>query len=448
MPEFRRTIVDSHRSPLPARAPDTARDALEAELDFGRYLRVFARHRLWLVCGALIGAVAGMTVSMTRPTRYEATTTVVAYPPAASSGNVGRGAVRALFENQTLASGVIEELGLNRPPHELTLHTFTTRALRIEEVAGSNLFKLRVQLADPRLAMEASRRLAQKAVAHNKHLAEEAGAILRDHLKPHVDDAAERVDAAARNLLAFRTQAQLEVLKADTDAMLGERSNLLNLSIEIESEKARLTSSEEELRKQQAALSVERARALADASTPFDGTTPPTRSAANDARMRSELSRDTPEGAAKPPAHPSSTPAAGSIAETLQLRIAATRARLAALERKRREIVNVRKLNGTDLQKLSTLYEREMELTRRQDAYDLAQRAYADVALRYEQARSESVAQRPSLQIVDEAVPPDKPLPRKRIQIVLLSILGGLMAAAVAALAWESLTGRQQGIAA
>jgi uncharacterized protein involved in exopolysaccharide biosynthesis len=42
------------------------------------------------------------------------------------------------------------------------------------------------------------------------------------------------------------------------------------------------------------------------------------------------------------------------------------------------------------------------------------------------------------LQVVDEALPPDSPLPRKRLETIALGLASGLILAILVALAWAS----------
>ena len=90
-------------------------------------------------------------ISRTKPVLYEGVTTVLVLPPSkvdvrtASTANF-----RALLENDTHSLQVISELGLDKPPFSLTPQRFHDEALQVEEVAGTNLVKVRVRLSDRR----------------------------------------------------------------------------------------------------------------------------------------------------------------------------------------------------------------------------------------------------------------------------------------------------------
>jgi uncharacterized protein involved in exopolysaccharide biosynthesis len=406
--------------PLPTRPEDP----LEDEIDFSRYFRVFARHWMLLVIAALIGAALGFAVTRTKPVLYEGVTTLLVLPPSkvdvrtASTANF-----RALLENFTHSSQVITELGLDKPPFSLTPQRFHDQALQVEEVPGTNLVRVRVKLTDPRLATEASRRLAQKAVSLNAEVSRREGTSIRDLLKVHLDESSAQLKAAETQLLAFQRAAQIELLQRDTDAMMYERGELLRLTLDIEGEKARLSSAESEISKQQRILPVGRSVMSEDAL-----------------RRAAQSTRDIPANAAIDDAQKLdlSSSLLNPVYQTLEFQIASSRARLASLLQQRRELVEVKKLGGRELKELNELYGRNIELARLQTNYQLATRVYSDVKVRYEETRSEGVGSSAVLQVVDEAIPPDRPLSRQAAKSTGVGMVVGLMLAALVSLALDS----------
>jgi polysaccharide biosynthesis transport protein len=402
-------------------------------LDLGQYLETIRRHRVLLVLGTLVGAAAGLTLASVRPVLYEAVTTLIVLSPSGPDSRANAGTYRAALENLTLASQVVEELGLNRPPANVSAQRFLTNAVEVQESTGTNLVRLRVRLEDPAQAAEAARRLAHKAVALNDEVNRREGASLRDELRTHLDAAAERRESAEERLLAYQREAQVDLLKRDTEAMLDERGEVLKLLIAIEGERARLATAEEELAKQQPLLSVGRAVQ------------------AEEALRRAALAAESREARPRPPGESStsalqetgrlldtdpldlSNPFVNPIYQTLEFQIATSRARLAWLEGQRREMLEVQKLGGSELRELTSLYERELQLVRLQQDYELAQNVYGDVALKYERARTDVLGTMPRLQIVDEAIEPDRPLSRGRLRWLGLGLAVGLFLAASAA---------------
>jgi protein tyrosine kinase modulator len=432
VPEANRppTMVAGPRDLSSAPLPSAQDDILEDEIDFSRYVRVFARHWMLLVVFALVGAAAGFAVSRTKPILYEGVTTVLVLPPAkvdvrtASTANF-----RALLENLTHSLQVITELGLDKPPFSLTPQAFHDRALQVEEVPGTNLVKVRVRLTDPTRAMEASRRLAQKAVSLNSEISQREGSSIRDLLKAHLDEASDQLKSAETQLLSFKRSAQIDLLQRDTDAMMYERGELLRLTIDIESEKARLSAAESEITKQPRVLSIGRSVQSEEAL-----------------RRAAESDQTNPANAAIKDAQSLdlSNPYINPVYQTLQFQIASSRARLAALQQQQRELVDVKKLGGRELKELSELYSGEIELARLQTNYDLAKRVYSDVRVRYEETRSEGVGSSAVLQIVDDAIPPDRPLSRQTAKLTALGLVAGFILAALVALVLDSRQRRDQ----
>jgi protein tyrosine kinase modulator len=426
-------VPEAHRSPsavsgardlTPAPLPRRSDDGFEDEIDFTRYFRVFAQHWILLVVLALVGGLTGFVVSRLKPVLYEGVTTILISPPAkvdvrtASIANF-----RALLENLTHASQVINELALDKPPFSLTAQRFHDEAMQIEEIPGTNLVKVRVRLSDPQRAMEASKRLSQKAVSLNTEISRREGSSIRDLLQAHLNDASDQLKAAETQLLAYQREAQVELLERDTDAMIYERGELLRLTIDIESEKARLSAAESEITKQQRVLSVPRSVPSEDAL-----------------RRAAELDRENPAAAAIKDAQTLdlSNPFINPVYQTLALQIASSRARLAGLQQQRRELIEVKKLGGRELKELSELYSRQIHLARLQTNYDLAKKVYGDIRLRYEETRSDGVGSSAVLQVVDAAIPPDRPLSRQTGKSTALGFVAGFMVAALAALALDS----------
>jgi uncharacterized protein involved in exopolysaccharide biosynthesis len=126
------------------------------------------------------------------------------------------------------------------------------------------------------------------------------------------------------------------------------------------------------------------------------------------------------------------------VYQTLAFQIATSRTRLAGLERERREMLVVRGLGASRFRELSDLHQRELELTRLQAEYDLATRVHADLALRYEQSRTDYFETMVQLQVVDEAIRPEYPLPRQRARSTAMGLMAGLALASALALALGS----------
>ena len=271
--------MDPTAEPVRTSVAPTA-DLSSDAIDFQFYSRALRRGWVLLLLGSLTGAAAGFSVAAMRPILYEGTTTLVAIP-APGLENTSRNIqdFRPFLENLTLVSEIISELSLNGEPHNLTPQRFISERLTVGELRDANFIKVGVRLGDPALAAEASRRLANKATSLSRLISQTHGSSVRDQLKRYLDQARERLQSAEKELLTFKRQAQVELLKADADAMLAERGDLLNLAIGIESERARLKTAQEELTKYDRVLTIPRAVgaeiALQRAASTTDPGTPP-----------------------------------------------------------------------------------------------------------------------------------------------------------------------------
>jgi len=426
-------VPEAHRGPTalpgardlsPASLPPRRDDGFDDEIDFSRYVRVVARHWMLLVVVALAGAALGFAYSRTKPVLYEGVTTVLISPPPRADARTTTAAnFRVLLQNLTLSLQVINELGIDKPPFSLTAQRFRDEALQVEEVPGTNLVRVRVKLTDPGPAMEASRRLAQKAMSLNAEITRREGSSIRDLLSGQLKESSDQLKTAETQYVAFQREAQIELLESDTDAMIYERGELLRLTIDIEGEKARLKTAESEIAKQPRILSVGRSVPSEDAL-----------------RRAAESDRENPANASMKDAQmlDLSNPLINPVYQTLEFQIASGRARLAALEQQRREVVDVKKLGGRELKALSDLYSRRIELARLESSYNLAKKVYGDLRLRYEETRSEGIGSAAVLQVVDDAIPPDRPLSRRGARSTALGFVSGLMIAALLALALDS----------
>jgi capsule polysaccharide export protein KpsE/RkpR len=474
LPDVQRVAV----VPAAQRDPAGSDQSYEERLQLGRYVAVLWRHRFLIIVLTAAGAIAGLLASAMKPTMYEASATLMVVPPARNDLRPGAIAnSRALLENLSLAGRVSAELGLDRPPLSYTAQRFLESAVSVDELRGTNLVRLRVKLPNPQTAMQAAQSLSHKAVALNSAIATQDGIARRDQLKAELDDAAGRLRTAEQALLEYQSTAQVELLKRDTDAMLDERGDLLKLLVEIEGEKARLAAAEAELGKHRPILAVPRLTAAEEAlrhapSAPPAAASRPLKEAAENAdvspdrlRQADRASADKPaaggsalgdtrksaekartpasaqtsvprgqEGQADPEALDLTDPYVNPVYQTLTFQIATSRARLALLERQRHELVDVKKLGGPESQQLRELYARQMELERRQTTYDLARKVYSDLSMRYDESRTEVLGTTPQLQVIDEAVLPDRPLPRKRLQTILLGLVVGFLLATLASI--------------
>jgi uncharacterized protein involved in exopolysaccharide biosynthesis len=381
------------------------------------YVRALQRRWILAVAGAALGGALFFGLASRQRLMYEGVTTLLVVPPSQPGGaQMNLATFRVIVENATLASQIIEELKLEGAPHALTPQAFVQRALVVQEVRGTNVVRIAVTLADPQMAAEASRLLAQKAVLLTRQISQREGNSIQEQLNNHVNDARDRLQQVEQELLSYQKRAQIELVQEDTAALLKERGNLLRLVVDIERERASLAAAELEIKRQQPLLSVARAPAAEDALRRQLGTT----------------------GELDPRQLDLTNPFVNPVYQTLDFQIALSRTRIAALERERDELINVKGLGGTELVQLSKLYQRQIEQARLQASLDLARRVHDDVALRYAQSRTTVLATSAQVQVVDQAQPPDHPVSRKRLQNSALGSAAGFLFAVLLILLWES----------
>lgn len=387
------------------------------------YVVAVQRWSMLILVGALVGGAIAFWNAGRRPLQYQGVTTLLVVPPSQPGGALMNPATfQAIVQNLAHASEVIDELKLRdalKLGDTLTPHRFLERALSVEEVRGTNIVRVKVTLPDPQLAADASRRMAQKAIVLAQQIAQLNGVSVQEQLKRYLTDAAERMQQAERELLEYKQRAQVDLIKGDTATQLRTRAELLPLVIELEGERARVTAAEKEIGLQQPLLQAARN---------------PT---AENALQRSAAAAADP-GAIDAQQLDLSNPLVNPVYQTLDFQIAISRTRIAALERRRDEVMNVKKLGGSELAQLSELYRREIDQARLQASFDLSMKVHGDLALRYEQSRTQPVGNTSQLQVVDQALPPDDPLARKRLQNGMLGAGMGFLGTALIALLWES----------
>jgi uncharacterized protein involved in exopolysaccharide biosynthesis len=388
------------------------------------YVRALQRHWFLILAGVVLGAAIAIWTTSTQPVRYQGITTLLVVPPSEPGGaQINPATFRAIVENGTLAAQVIAELNLEG---EVSPQSFVERALSVEEVRGTNIVRVKVTLPDPGKAAEASRRLAHKAILLTQQITLQEGTAIQDQLKSHLSDARERLAIAEKELLTYKQGAQVDVIEEDANAQLRERGSLLSLVVNIESERARLSAAEAEIKRQQPLLSTARVPAAEEA---LRRTQPASASGVDSQHL--DLTN----------------PYVNPVYQTLDFQIATSRAQIAALEKERDELVKVRKLGGKELAQLSELYRLQIGLARRQANFDLATKVHDELSLRYEQSRTRAFGSTAQLQVVDDALPPNRPVSRQRLAYGVFGAGIGLFGVALIILVWAGVARQERSAA-
>jgi uncharacterized protein involved in exopolysaccharide biosynthesis len=295
--------------------------------------------------------------------------------------------VRAMLENFSLAAQVIKEFGLDRSPYNLNPEMFVRGFLRLEEVRGTDVIRVKVRLPEPELAALVANRLAALGVELNRGVNRAEVQSVQLFLKDEIEKARAHMKDAQERVLAYKESAQIELARKDVESRLGQRGQLLGLQVEIGAETARLAKAEEELAKQQRILTIKRsieadpvltqvAREVSDPGTSLVGL-----------GLREEI--------------------VNQVYETLAQQVSASRTKLSALQRQRAELTETLKVGAPEVPGLSQLYKKESELAKLDLEFELAKKVYSDLVARFEDANH--TGRSTELQVVDPALTPTRP---------------------------------------
>jgi uncharacterized protein involved in exopolysaccharide biosynthesis len=310
-----------------------------------------------------------------------------------------------LIENNSVAATVVQEFQLAAAPHLMTPESFLRDALSVDEVRNSAVIRIHVTMQDPKLAADVNSRVADLAVDGARRLSQNEAVQARDDIEVEVEQARKRLEAAAARLEAFRKTAQIELTREDVKAMLFERGRLLDLMVEIAAVRAKLQRGETDLAARQRVDSFTRAidtdPALAQAARAA-GETP---SSVLGLQLKSEE--------------------VNKVYESLEEQVVQARADLAALESRRAQLIDIRKLDAQQQSQLTALYQKEAELARLRTEFDVAENSFSEIAARYDVARLQVAGRSAQLQVIDRAIVPSVPTPRHLIRNTLFAVLAG-----------------------
>jgi polysaccharide biosynthesis transport protein len=418
------------------------------EINLGEYALIVWRYRLAIVMTTLLSGVAAFVVTSRAQPVYEATAQLVV-----NQSKMGDQAViqampsliasyKALLDNHSLAARIVKEFGLDKPPRNLTALAFQAGALSSDVVRDTNVITIKVRLPDSMLAAGVANRYAELTVDLAQRLSRDETAIARDIIKTQLDQSTERLAEAEDKLQRFKKEAQIDLVKEDVRALLGERGRLVALMVEIEGERARLSKAEQEFAKQVRVRSEPSALDIggdlrqiareAQRGTPEVG--------GDSRRINREDQRDSGAASGMQLRGESISPFINPVYEILNEQIAMSRTKLAGLEKQQAQLVGVLRLGAPQMVQLTQLYEKETQLARLETEFDLAKKVYVDVATRYEQARVQVASRTAQLQILDSALPPDRPISPRPLRDTAIALLVGLLLSIPGVLLFDFIT--------
>jgi len=399
-------------------SPDPFRKAAPLEddtIDLGQYVAGLWRYRFAIAAAAVVCAATFAAVSLVGPSRYEAEASVIlSQSKIADRADLTSAATfLPLLQSRSAALAIIRDLGLDKPPHNMSAAAFFESVVSVEPVRNTNVLVIKAVLEDPGLAATVANQLADRAIDMSRRLSQQEAVRSRDNLQQQRDDARRRMEQAGDDLRKFREASQIELLRKDIDAMLGQRGELLTLLVQIESEKAKAARTEQELASRQRIGTVKRSIVDSDPAIVESARRPEPGSSVLGLETRNEY--------------------VDPVYEKLDGDLTTSRATLAALERRKAQLIDVRRLDGKQLAQLTRLYDLENRLADLQMENELAMTVYKQVATSYETARAQVASRSAQLDVLDRAVPPDRPMSRHLARNALTGFVLGFAIAAIAA---------------
>jgi uncharacterized protein involved in exopolysaccharide biosynthesis len=370
-------------------------------------------------------AVVAALVSLLSPRQYEAAALLSVMPARLEAGaqmEASPDTMVPVVKSVSLLNGVLIDLKLDQSPYGLTAQRFLANHVVVEPILRTSFLEVRVSLPDADLARRAADEIVSRAVDQARHmnLAEAGG--LEARLEQTARDSQRRFLAAEEALKNFRSRSQIELLRKDVEAKLGQRGAFLQLQVDISAERGRVARAEEELRQR------------APRETTVESIT----------RGRATLREAARPGAAEDPAGliglSVQSEQVNSARSELDVQVGEARAKLAALEKQQERMLQLAQVSEAQLPQLTRLYEREAELARLQVEFDVARKAFEESSTSYQIARTRTALRSPFIQVVEKAARPNAPQSRHvarnaAVGLVAGATLGCLVALGALALA-------------
>lgn len=417
----------------PGREP--ARPASDDEIDLLDYARSCWRYRyVLLATGAIAAAVTyGINRQMT-PT-YEVTFRLMASDPRVEEDagpRVNVVAFREFVQSWSLADELLKEFKLSDPPYALTPQRFLANHVSVDVIPDTTIIRVAVRLNNREVLLNVANRYAEKVVELAQRLNIDGIDYTARRIKQERDAARERLNAAELAMQAYQRTTQVEVLRRDVTTMLERRPEALQLAVEIEGERARIRQAETELSRQDRVRDVR--RSIDSVPPSRSGNVPP---AGSGDVPPGRVSREEPVRPGFQIRSELLDPYVNPVYEALERDAAEARSRLAGLEQQLKELVTRLQLNAPTAARLTRLYEAESGLAKLTREHEVARVAYVNAANKYEDAHLQSTVRSPRLQVLDAAMPPDRPIGPRALRNALAGALVAITLAAIVVLVFD-----------
>jgi uncharacterized protein involved in exopolysaccharide biosynthesis len=383
----------------------------EAQRIAALYVGFVRHHRLLLVGLPLLVAALAAGITLARPRSYQGQLTVAVSRASEDSALVVAN-FRPFLENNGVLDETIKEFKLDQPPFNLTRTVLLRDHYSVEPIRNTNLVTVRLRLTDPQLVARVLNQIGDRAAKLVAKTTVDLGAKAQAALKAQLDEAALNAQKADLMVQHFKHENQIELLRRDIDAMLGQRGALLDLSVKIGAERSRLAQLEADLKTHQR---------VDDLSRTID----------DDPLLTEAARQQRPSGSSLVGLSVKSQFANPVFAE-IDTDAAKSRANLAALLEQRRQLVDAQHLSASQFPLLSKLYAAENQLSDLEREAAIAHDTYKAIAAEYQLASLHVVDRNAQLAIIDPALPPDVPEARGLVVNTALGAAAGLGLAIVA----------------
>jgi uncharacterized protein involved in exopolysaccharide biosynthesis len=414
-PDSRLAVVgeSADAASFPAESQDPQDSGLYPSIDYlGLVLARWRRLAILFV----VGAAAGIALSLSARPMYKAGVTLAVAAPKIGEQEVRDERVKdfvTLLENNATAQDTIHRFKLDEAPYNLGPEEFLLRSVRAEQIGNTNLLRLTVRLPDPRLAAELANDMAGRARDLTQRLTQAETTQARASLAEQLTESRRRLEAVQGELEKVKSEGQYDLLKKDIEAQLEQRKDLREILVKIAGERAWQARGEAELARRTRIDTLTRTVIDADSTT---------REAARASGTGSLLGLTL------------KNEFVNQSYDELDALVSKSRADLAGYEKQRDELVRAAGLDTPSLGRLAKLYALETRVARLETELEIARRAYLEVSLAHEQARTQVTSRSATLQIVDPALAPRQREPRYTARNAALGAIAAVSLGLVAIL--------------
>jgi len=224
------------------------------EVDLIEYLNALWKWK-WLVAGGTILTVTvAFVVASQTPLTYEASVTLRSAPSRISGMLYGPAPEAptpdtfvSILKDRSLAVEAMRHLGLDKPPHKVTVDQFVSRIISVKPLKRTGLIILTVTLPDPQLAADTANFVAHKAVEVLARLNQGDAPATGDFFRQQRNDARKTLDHAWAALKDFRRKTDLESLEIEQTITVQETTRLAILAAELSTKQVGLLTRRKEL---------------------------------------------------------------------------------------------------------------------------------------------------------------------------------------------------------